>query len=36
MNLTQNNWKGYLEDRRPAGNADPFKVTNRIVTTMES
>ena len=36
MNLTQNNWKGYLEDRRPAGNADPYKVTNRVVTTMES
>ena len=36
MNLTQNNWKGYLEDRRPAGNADPYKVTNRIVTTLES
>ncbi len=35
MNLTQNNWKGYLEDRRPAGNADPYKVTNRIVTTLE-
>ena len=27
MNLTQSNWKGYLEDRRPAGNADPYKVT---------
>ena len=36
MNLTQNNWKGYLEDRRPAGNADPYKVTNRIITTLES
>ena len=35
MNLTQSNWKGYLEDRRPAGNADPYKVTNRIVKTME-
>jgi len=36
MNLTQNNWKGYLEDRRPAGNADPYKVTHRIVTTLEN
>jgi glutamine synthetase len=35
MALTQNSWKGYLEDRRPAGNADPYKVTNRILTTME-
>ena len=36
MNLTQNNWKGYLEDRRPSGNADPYRVTNRILKTMES
>ncbi len=36
MNLVQNNWKGYLEDRRPAGNADPYKVTNIIVSTLES
>ena len=28
-------YKGYLEDRRPAGNADPYKVVNRIITTIE-
>ena len=26
----QNGWKGYLEDRRPASNADPYKVTAQI------
>ena len=36
MALAQNNWKGYLEDRRPSGNADPYKVTNRILITLES
>ncbi len=32
---TAQNWKGYLEDRRPASNADPYLVTNRIVLTIE-
>ena len=25
---------GYLEDRRPAANADPYKVTERVVRTV--
>ena len=30
-------WKGRLEDRRPASNADPYKVASAIVkTTKES
>jgi glutamine synthetase len=29
----EHNWKGYLEDRRPASNADPYRVTARIVET---
>lgn len=33
---TAENWKGYLEDRRPASNADPYLVANRIVKTIES
>ena len=33
--MEQNGWKGYLEDRRPSGNADPYRVVNRIITTME-
>ncbi len=30
----QDDWKGYLEDRRPASNADPYRVTSRIVETV--
>jgi glutamine synthetase len=30
----QDNWKGYLEDRRPASNADPYRVLSRIVRTV--
>ena len=30
----EHNWKGYLEDRRPASNADPYRVTARIVETV--
>lgn len=29
-------WKGWLEDRRPASNADPYKVAARIITTVKS
>ncbi len=29
-------WKGYLEDRRPASNADPYRVAGRIVQTLEA
>lgn len=27
-------WKGYLEDRRPASNADPYKVAARLIQTI--
>jgi glutamine synthetase len=27
-------WKGWLEDRRPASNADPYKVAARIISTV--
>ena len=30
----QDDYKGYLEDRRPASNADPYRIINRIVTTV--
>ena len=30
-----NNWNGYFEDRRPASNCDPYKVTKAIITTVE-
>ena len=29
-----NNWNGYLEDRRPAANADPYRVMRHIVETL--
>lgn len=29
-------WKGWLEDRRPASNADPYKIAGRIVKTVKS
>ena len=31
-----NGWSGYLEDRRPASNADPYKVAARIIRTVKS
>ena len=31
-----NGWKGWLEDRRPASNADPYKVASRIIKTVKS
>ena len=30
----EHDWKGYLEDRRPASNADPYRVTARIIQTV--
>ncbi len=33
---TAANWKGYLEDRRPASNADPYLIVARIIKTVES
>ena len=35
VSTVKNNWKGYLEDRRPASNADPYKLTSRILNTLE-
>lgn len=31
-----NGWKGWLEDRRPASNADPYKVAARIIETVKT
>ena len=36
INVPLNDWKGYLEDRRPASNADPYLVVAKIVETVES
>ena len=35
VSMLQNDWKGYLEDRRPASNADPYRVVARIIKTIE-
>jgi len=32
----ENGWKGWLEDRRPASNADPYKVAAVIIETVKS
>jgi glutamine synthetase len=32
----ESNWKGWLEDRRPASNADPYKVAARIIRTVKT
>jgi glutamine synthetase len=32
----EKNWKGWLEDRRVASNADPYKVAARIIKTVKS
>ena len=29
----EHNWNGYLEDRRPASNADPYKIINHITVS---
>lgn len=33
--VLEDNWVGYMEDRRPASNADPYRVAARIVETLE-
>ena len=33
--VLEDNWKGYLEDRRPASNADPYKVSAMIIKTIK-
>ena len=32
----ENGWKGWLEDRRPASNADPYKVAGVIIDTVKA
>jgi glutamine synthetase len=31
----ENGWKGWLEDRRPASNGDPYKIAARIIQTVK-
>jgi glutamine synthetase len=34
--FVNNGYKGYLEDRRPNSQADPYKITSRIIKTIKS
>lgn len=36
VGTVESGWKGWLEDRRPASNADPYKVAAEIVKTVRS
>ena len=36
MSVPSNNWKGYLEDRRPASNADPYRIVTIMIKTVDS
>jgi len=33
---TADNWKGYVEDRRPASNADPYRIIYQIETSIKN
>ena len=36
ISMPANDWKGYLEDRRPASNADPYSIVAMMIETVES
>ena len=36
VSVPQNNWRGYLEDRRPGSNADPYRVVKHITKSVNS
>jgi glutamine synthetase len=36
IGTVQRGWKGWLEDRRPASNGDPYKIASRIITTVNT
>ena len=36
ISLPANDWKGYLEDRRPASNADPYKIVAIMIDTVST
>ena len=36
ISTIQNGWKGYLEDRRPASNADPYLIAARLLATINN
>ena len=36
ITTVERGWKGWLEDRRPASNGDPYKIAARIIKTVKS
>ncbi|TWU06229.1 glutamine synthetase beta-grasp domain-containing protein [Stieleria varia] len=36
IGTVENGWKGWLEDRRPASNADPYMVASAIIATVKT
>lgn len=36
IGTVENGWKGWLEDRRPASNADPYMVASAIISTVKT
>lgn len=36
ITTVEKGWKGWLEDRRPASNGDPYKIAARIIKTVKS
>ena len=36
IGTVENGYKGWLEDRRPASNGDPYKIASRIIKTVKS
>jgi glutamine synthetase len=35
IDVPRKEWKGYLEDRRPSSNCDPYKVVKVLVESVE-
>ena len=35
LGVVNDGWKGYLEDRRPASNADPYLITKLLSETLK-
>jgi glutamine synthetase len=36
VNFIKNGYKGYLEDRRPNSEADPYQIVSRILKTIST
>ena len=36
ISTVKNDWKGYLEDRRPASNGDPYLILEKLVMNVSS